>query len=206
MRSPASFPFPRLWPRPQAVPNSNRRLAGRGPMHLPSNSSSPCSLFSPLLLRRFCSRPGKLSAKPITLVVPFGAGGALDLIARVLADGLRATSSARPSWSTTSPARAGSSACCQAAGRRAGRPDHHSVEREQPRPAAAAGRELSARRHQGFRAGLAVRPVPAHAHREEGAAGRDRAGAGGVSARQSGQAVIRLVRRRHQAAHRQANI
>jgi tripartite-type tricarboxylate transporter receptor subunit TctC len=28
-------------------------------------------------------------AKPITIIVPFGAGGALDLIARVLADGLR---------------------------------------------------------------------------------------------------------------------
>ena len=28
-------------------------------------------------------------AKPITMVVPFGAGGALDLVARVLADGLR---------------------------------------------------------------------------------------------------------------------
>src|SRR5262245_49052702 len=28
-------------------------------------------------------------AKPVTLIVPFGAGGALDLIARVLADGLR---------------------------------------------------------------------------------------------------------------------
>src|SRR5262249_23722591 len=27
--------------------------------------------------------------KPITMVVPFGAGGALDLVARVLADGLR---------------------------------------------------------------------------------------------------------------------
>src|SRR5829696_7029280 len=28
-------------------------------------------------------------SKPITIIVPFGAGGALDLIARVLADGLR---------------------------------------------------------------------------------------------------------------------
>src|ERR1700675_4775660 len=28
-------------------------------------------------------------SKPITILVPFGAGGALDLIARVLADGLR---------------------------------------------------------------------------------------------------------------------
>src|SRR4051812_25309866 len=28
-------------------------------------------------------------SKPITMIVPFGAGGALDLIARVLADGLR---------------------------------------------------------------------------------------------------------------------
>src|SRR5258707_12170526 len=29
-------------------------------------------------------------SKPITLIVPFGAGGALDLVARILADGLRA--------------------------------------------------------------------------------------------------------------------
>jgi len=32
---------------------------------------------------------GGYPSKPITMVVPFGAGGALDLIARVLADGLR---------------------------------------------------------------------------------------------------------------------
>ncbi len=32
---------------------------------------------------------GNFPSKPITMVVPFGAGGALDLIARVLADGLR---------------------------------------------------------------------------------------------------------------------
>jgi tripartite-type tricarboxylate transporter receptor subunit TctC len=32
---------------------------------------------------------GTYPSKPITMVVPFGAGGALDLIARVLADGLR---------------------------------------------------------------------------------------------------------------------
>jgi tripartite-type tricarboxylate transporter receptor subunit TctC len=30
-----------------------------------------------------------IPAKPLTIIVPFGAGGALDLIARVLADGLR---------------------------------------------------------------------------------------------------------------------
>jgi tripartite-type tricarboxylate transporter receptor subunit TctC len=32
---------------------------------------------------------GAYPARPITMIVPFGAGGALDLIARVLADGLR---------------------------------------------------------------------------------------------------------------------
>jgi len=35
------------------------------------------------------SAQGAYPSKPITMVVPFGAGGALDLIARVLADGLR---------------------------------------------------------------------------------------------------------------------
>ena len=35
------------------------------------------------------SAQGGYPSKPITMVVPFGAGGALDLIARVLADGLR---------------------------------------------------------------------------------------------------------------------
>jgi tripartite-type tricarboxylate transporter receptor subunit TctC len=35
------------------------------------------------------SAQGSFPSKPITMVVPFGAGGALDLIARVLADGLR---------------------------------------------------------------------------------------------------------------------
>jgi tripartite-type tricarboxylate transporter receptor subunit TctC len=35
------------------------------------------------------SAQNSFPSKPITMVVPFGAGGALDLIARVLADGLR---------------------------------------------------------------------------------------------------------------------
>jgi tripartite-type tricarboxylate transporter receptor subunit TctC len=35
------------------------------------------------------SAQNSFPAKPITMLVPFGAGGALDLIARVLADGLR---------------------------------------------------------------------------------------------------------------------
>src|SRR5258708_5148776 len=35
------------------------------------------------------SAQGPYPSRPITMVVPFGAGGALDLIARVLADGLR---------------------------------------------------------------------------------------------------------------------
>src|SRR5437764_11987658 len=35
------------------------------------------------------SAQNSFPSKPITMLVPFGAGGALDLIARVLADGLR---------------------------------------------------------------------------------------------------------------------
>src|SRR3982751_3163862 len=35
------------------------------------------------------SAQNNFPSKPITMIVPFGAGGALDLIARVLADGLR---------------------------------------------------------------------------------------------------------------------
>ena len=42
-------------------------------------------IFAPAQL----AAQGTYPSKPVTLVVPFGAGGALDLIARVLADGLR---------------------------------------------------------------------------------------------------------------------
>ena len=42
-----------------------------------------CFVVSP------ASAQNSFPSKPITMLVPFGAGGALDLIARVLADGLR---------------------------------------------------------------------------------------------------------------------
>jgi tripartite-type tricarboxylate transporter receptor subunit TctC len=42
-----------------------------------------CFVVSP------ASAQNSFPSKPITMIVPFGAGGALDLIARVLADGLR---------------------------------------------------------------------------------------------------------------------
>ena len=52
--------------------------------------------FRSLALIALLSLAGPVTAqdqfpsKPITIIVPFGAGGALDLVARVLADGLRA--------------------------------------------------------------------------------------------------------------------
>src|SRR5258708_21438661 len=58
-----------------------------GPMHqlriLVALVSLACSAVTPV------SAQNGFPSKPITMVVPFGAGGALDLIARVLADGLR---------------------------------------------------------------------------------------------------------------------
>ena len=58
-----------------------------GPMHqlriLVALFSFACSAAIP------ASAQNGFPSKPITMVVPFGAGGALDLIARVLADGLR---------------------------------------------------------------------------------------------------------------------
>jgi tripartite-type tricarboxylate transporter receptor subunit TctC len=43
-----------------------------------------------LLLTGQATAQDQFPSKPITVIVPFGAGGALDLVARVLADGLRA--------------------------------------------------------------------------------------------------------------------
>src|SRR3954454_17700070 len=58
-----------------------------GPMHqlriLVTLVSLACSALTPAWAQE------GFPSKPITMVVPFGAGGALDLIARVLADGLR---------------------------------------------------------------------------------------------------------------------
>lgn len=46
-------------------------------------------LFAACLVSAPAATQETYPSKPITIIVPFGAGGALDLIARVLADGLR---------------------------------------------------------------------------------------------------------------------
>ena len=58
-------------------------------------------------------------SRPVKIIVPFTAGSATDILARVVGEYLRAQRSASPSWSRTSPARAASSAPSR---RRARRP------------------------------------------------------------------------------------
>ena len=167
----------------QVMSDWNDRTAGMGSMHrlriLITLLSLVCFGVSP------ASAQNSFPSKPITMLVPFGAGGALDLIARVLADGLRN----ELGQTITRRQQAGRKrAACHAArrGGGAGRLHHHLVKRKQPHPASALGRQVFDGCGQGIRPNLAVGPIPAHADREKGASRLVGQGIGGVPSRQSG--------------------
>src|SRR4029077_5457944 len=93
-----------------------------GPMHqlriLVTLVSLACSALTPAWAQN------GFPSKPITMVVPFGAGGALDLIARVLADGLR-SELGQPVIVDNKPGASGLLAMRLAAGAAAARVNRH---------------------------------------------------------------------------------
>ena len=178
----------------------NRPACGNGTYASTPNSSRAClaCLLRPVTP---ASAQNGFPSKPITMVVPFGAGGALDLIARVLADGLR-NELGQTVIVDNKPGASGLLAMRLVAG---AAPDGYTIILSSESnhillPLLDSKFPLDV--IEGVRSDFAVRPIPAHSDREEGFAGHVGQGAGRLSQGQSRQAVVRLVWRRHAGPHR----
>ena len=137
-------------------------------------------------------------SKPIRIVVPFVAGGAVDLLARIM--GQKLTEVARPARHHREPPRRRRQRRVGPGREVAARRLHHPAEHQRPRDQPGALQEAAVRSGEGSRAGDAAGRVAAAAGRDAVAAGEDHARADRAREGEARHAQLRHDRRRQSAA------